>query len=126
MDKGKKLDLGKLNLLYNAAAHLNAVEKYPDGLVGAMALENTDGLKALCWAVAELSTRGELVRRMQGYEKNELWTAGEIEAVITPYQMIQAKGMVIQAVLHGMRAPENEHAEVDEVLAELEKKTASE
>lgn len=123
MEKGKTLDLSRLNLLYNAAAHLNAVEKYPDGLISAMALDSVEGLKALCWAVAELSTRGELVRRLQGYEKNELWTAGEIEAMITPFQMMQAKGMVMQAVLHGMRAPESEHAEVDEVLAELEKKT---
>lgn len=125
MEKGKKLDLNKLHLLYNAAAHLNAVEKYPDGLVGAMKLETADGLKALCWAVTELSTRGELVRRLQGYEKCELWTAEEVEALITPYQMMQAKGLVIQAVLHGMSVPENEHAEVDEVLAELEKKTAN-
>jgi len=124
MEKGKKLNLGKLHLLYNAAAHLEAVKQYPDGLVSALALDTADGLKALCWAVAELSTRGELVRRMQGYEKEPLWTAEEIEAVITPYQMVEAKGMVIRAVLHGMRTPEDEHAEVDEVLAELEKKTA--
>ena len=125
MDKNKKLDLKKLDLLYNAAAHLKTVEKYPDGVVGAMSQPGAEGLKALCWAVAELSTRGELVRRMQGYDREETWTAEEIEAVITPYQMMEAKGLVMQAVLHGMKPPEDEHAEVDEVLAELEKKTAN-
>lgn len=126
MDKGKKLNLNKMHFLYNAAAHLNAVEKYPDGIVGAMSKGDADGLKALCWAMAELSTRGELVRRLQGYEKAELWTADEIEAVITPYQMMEGRALVVNAVIHGMKPPEDEHAEVDEVLAELEKKTENE
>lgn len=121
---GKQLDLNKMHLLYNAAAHLNAVKAYPEGLIAAMDLENEGGLKAICWAVAELSTRGELVRRMQGFDKEELWTAEEVEAVISPFQMVQAKGMVIQAILHGMSTPNSQHEEVDEVLAEIEKKTA--
>lgn len=124
MNPEKKLNLNNLHFLYNAAAHLEAQKRYPEGLVQEIVKEDADGLKALCYAISELSTRGELVRRMQGFEKAELWAEDEVAAVITPFQMMQAKGLVLQAIMHGMKPPEDEHAEVDEVLAEIEKKTA--
>lgn len=124
MNPNKKFDLNKLHLLYNAAAHLDAIKRYPEGLVQAITQGDEEGLKALCYAISQMSMRGELVRRMQGFEKGEMWAEDEIAAVITPYQMMLAKNMVLEAIMHGMKPPEDEHAEVDEVLAELQKKTA--
>ena len=121
-----RIDLNQLHFLYNASAHLAAQERYPDGLLDAMSKGGAEGMKALAWAVAELSTRGEQVRRLEGYDKGKLWTADKVEACLLPSQIVQARQMVLDAVMHGLKAPEDEHAEIDEVLAELEKKKETE
>ena len=90
------MNIKDLHLLYNAAAHFAAQEKYPDGLISAMSSTGKEGFDALCWAVVELSTQGELCRRAMGHDKAKLLTLEE-----------------------------DENAEVDEVLAELEKKTGA-
>lgn len=118
------MDIAKLHLLYNAAAHFAAQEKYPDGLIGAMAGAGKEGFEALCWAIVELSTQGELCRREMGYDRDGMLTLEQVSRQMLPRDIVVAKQAVLDAVIKGLRAPEeDENAEVDEVLAELEKKT---
>lgn len=128
------MNFSKYSFVYNAAAHFAAMEKYPDtedpdteekkgGLVNAVLQGGIAGFDALCWALEELSTQGELVRRNMGYDKQEPISAQTARVALKPYDVIAAKGLVMEAVAKGLRNDEDENNEVDEVLAELQKKT---
>ena len=54
------------HFVYNAQAYFDAKKKYPDGLLNAIQADDFD---ALCWALEELSTQGELIRRDMGHDK---------------------------------------------------------
>ena len=82
-----------------------------------------EGFEALCWAVAELATQGELLRRHMGYEPRELLTAEKVRRELAPHQVTQAISFVMAAVIHGIHEPSDADDEVDEVLEELQKKT---
>ena len=81
-----------------------------------------EGFEALCWAVAELATQGELLRRHMGYEPRELLTAEKVRRELAPHQVTQAISFVMAAVIHGIHEPSDADDEVDEVLEELQKK----
>lgn len=119
------MDLSKFSFVYNAAAHFKTVEKYPDGLIAAISSEGMAGFDALCWALEELSIQGELVRRDMGYDKQETLKAEHVRANIKLREVILAKQIILQAVIKGLSSEEDESQEVDEVLAELEKKTGT-
>lgn len=111
--------------LYNAAAHFAAAEKYngPEGLFGALKEPGMPGLEALCWALAETSRQGELMRRYMGETPRETPTAEEWLLKLRPNQIKAATGLVLTAMVDGLGKGEDE--EVDEVLAELQKKTST-
>lgn len=119
------MDLKNFSFLYNAAAHFAASEKYPDGLVQAMVQNTAEGFDALCWALVELSAQGELVRRYMGHEKRDVLSVDKVRAELMPYQIPEAKKIVMDAVVKGIQPPKDENAEVDVVLQELQKKTGS-
>lgn len=117
------MNLADYTFRYSAAAHLAASEKYPDGLVSELAKNTTAGFEALCWAMVELSTQGELMRRHMGHESRELLTVDKIQMELMPYQLPEAKKVIMEAVIKGIQAPKDDGAEVDVVLQELQKKT---
>ena len=82
-----------------------------------------EGFDALCWAVAELATQGELLRRHMGYEPRELLTAEKVRREHAPHQVTQSISFEMAAVIHGIHEPSDADDEVDEVLEELQKKT---
>ena len=84
-----------------------------------------EGFAALCWGVAALTTEGELWRRYMGHEPREMLTPERVRAELQPWQIIEAKTLVMQAMIHGIRPPQDDKAEVDEVLEALQKKTGS-
>jgi len=108
---------------YSAAAHLAASDKYPDGLINEITKNTADGLEALCWAIVLLSTQGELMRRYMGHESRELLTVDKVQMELMPYQLPEAKKAIMEAVVKGIKPPEDENSEVDVVLQELQKKT---
>ena len=110
------------NLVYNAAAHFAAQERYPEGLSEALSAPGGKGFEALCWAVGELSTQGELIRRDMGHDKKEPLTAEYVRLHLKPSELLAAKSAVIEAMIRGLNSGD-EDEEVDEVLAELQKKT---
>lgn len=134
------MELDGLELLYNAAAHFMAMEKYPGtpredggepedsgepedaGLLSAIWRDGYEGMEAVCWALEALSRQGALLQREMGMEAQEPIKASKAMVEMTLPELLRAKRMVFDAVVRGMHV-EDEKGEVDEVLAELEKKT---
>lgn len=109
-------------LLYNAAAHFAAAERYPDGLLNEMRKPGPAGLAALCWAVAELGQQAELARRAMGYDPGPLPAESEVMATLMPKDILSARKAVLDAMTRGLGDAGD--SEVDEVLLELQKKKA--
>ena len=114
------MNLGKYQFVYNAQAHFDAKKKYPDGLLNAIQADDFD---ALCWALEELSTQGELIRRDMGHDRQIPLKAETVKRLLMPHQIVDAKNLIYEAIVRGMSKDENE--EIDEVLAENQKKTDS-
>lgn len=109
-------------LTYNAAAHYAGEEQYPNGLASAIIEPGKPGFEALCWALSELSTQTELIRRDLGYDKRPILSPEYFARTLKLPDVVAAKGDVIKAISRGLNAGE-EDDEVDEVLLELQKKT---
>lgn len=110
----------QFRLLYNAAAHFAAEDKYPDGLIPAITSPGVEGFRAICWVLGELSTQAELYRRYMGYTPEEPLTEDRARAILRPLDIIPARAAILEAVSRGMRGGEDQ--EVDEVLLEIQKK----
>lgn len=109
-------------LTYNAAAHFATIEKYPDGLASAIMGTDRASFDAACWALSELSTQSELIRRDLGYEKRPLLPPEYFALRLKFPDLISAKEQILEAMSKGLNI-EDENDEVDEVLRELQKKT---
>ena len=120
--RGKDYDL-----IYNAAAHFAAQKKYGDeSLSQAIGPNDDGGFNALCWALEELSTQGELIRRHMGYNESEPIKASEARLYLTPPDVLIAKQAVLTAISAGVSRQEvDKNEEVDLGLIELQKKTVS-
>lgn len=117
------MDFSKYSFVYNAEAHFKGVDKYPDGIMEAMQQKGKAGFDALCWLLAEMSLQGELIRKDMGYEPGEVLTEKQIKTHLTIPELNEARGIALSAVVKGLRGDGKEDEEVDEVLAEIEKKT---
>jgi hypothetical protein len=115
------MKLDNYHFIYNAQAHFNAKKRYPDGLLKAI---QSDDFDAICWALEELSTQGELVRRDMGHDRETPLKAETVRRLLMPIQIIDAKNIIYTAIARGMSSGD-ETEEVDEVIAENQKKTAS-
>ena len=107
-------------LLYNAAAHFDSLERYPDGIIEAIAEPGKKGFEALCYALALMSHQAEAARKYEGKETQEPikeeWTLMHLRLA----DVVKAKTAVFQAVAKGIGEASGE---IDEVLLELQKKT---
>ena len=117
------MNLKNYSFVYNAAAYFAAAEKYPDGIMQALTLPGKQGFEALCWALEELSTQGELVRRHMGQDRATPIKAEVAARMLMPHEIADAKNIVFEAIIRGVQGPTDD--EVDEVIAEnLKKKEA--
>lgn len=107
------------HLLYNAAAHFNAQDKYPDGMIGEVLKPGRAGFSAVCWALGELSMQAELVRRDFGYDHEKPMTEEFAKAHLRTPDIVAARAAIIEAINRGLG---DSGDEVDEVLLELQKK----
>ena len=114
------MNLKNYKFVYNAAAYFAAAEKYPDGIMQALTLPGKQGFEALCWALEELSTQGELVRRHMGEDRASPIKAETAARMLMPHEIADAKNIVFAAIVKGVQGPTDD--EVDEVLAENLKK----
>lgn len=118
------MDFKKYHFIYNAAAYFAAQDKYPDGLINELGKGGTAGFDALCWALQEMSVQGELVRRDMGYDRGETLDAERLKRNMKFGDIVTARKIVTETMERGLKMPD-EPTEVDEVLAEAQKKTGS-
>ena len=116
------MDLNQYSYVYNAAAHFAAQDKYPDGLWAELVKPGKAGHEALCWALAETSMQGELIRRDMGHDKRETLSEDKLRLYLKPKQINEARTIVLTAMTKGLNSAD-EDDEVDEVMAEIQKKT---
>jgi len=114
------MNFSKYHFVYNASAYFAAAEKYPDGIMQALTLPGKQGFEALCWALEELSTQGELVRRHMGEDRAAPIKAEIAARMLMPHEIADAKNIVFRAIIRGVQGPTDD--EVDEVIAENLKK----
>lgn len=84
--------------------------------------ESSGAYPTFCQILSAIQNAGELYRRYAGHEKGPVLTKEQVQAVLLPWELVEAKKAVMEAVLAGLQREEPEE-EVDEGLAELEKKT---
>ena len=118
------LDLNNYEFLYNAEAHFAAMEMFPDGFFQTMLRDDKKGYDALCWGLAELSQQAELVRRYKGLDSKEYLTEEYVRAMLDYNQTPEALRILVGAVSKGLNVQQDENEEIDEVLAEIQKKRA--
>lgn len=114
------MKLKDLTLVYNAAAHFHAAEKYPDGLVEELKKPGIESFEALCWALGEMALQGELMRRHMGETPKEMPTAENFMLALRPNQLAKATTMVFEELARAMGAGD-EDEEIDLVLLEINK-----
>lgn len=79
---------------------------------------------ATCWMFAKLAEQGELVRRHQGYDKQEIKLPEHFQTFFRPVDVLTARQAIETAVQMGFarEEAEDENEEIDLGLQELEKK----
>lgn len=82
---------------------------------------------ATCWMFAKLAEQGELVRRHQGYDKQEIKPPEHFQTFFRPVDVLTARQAIETAVQMGFarEEAEDESQEIDLGLQELEKKTGA-
>jgi hypothetical protein len=115
-------DFSKYDFVYNAAAHFAAMDRFPDGLWLELVKPGKAGHEALCWALAETSLQGELIRRDMGRDKRETLDENKLRLYLKPRQINEARTIVLNAMTKGL-SNDDDNEEIDEVLLENQKKT---
>lgn len=117
------MKIDSVTLLYNAAAHFAAAEKYPEGLFKELHKPNVESYDAAFWTFAECAKQAELWRRFMGERPKKILTEAEWRMAIKPAQIGKMVAKVLTAMSEGLAEDKDEDEEIDEVLMELEKKT---
>ena len=117
------------NLVYNGFAMFALKEFYADGINDALNANTMESYEFVCHAVAIMSEQGELARRYLGYDKADFISYDAIKecsVIWSPLDAIRIKTAVIQAITRGYEreVKPDEGKEIDEGLAELDKKKA--
>ena len=112
-------------LLFNANIHFAIEDKYENKSVTDILNEKGQlGLYNICWLLEKLNTQAELLRAYEGYEKNQTLKSGELILMLKPFEIIEAKKAIMEAVIEGYKQDEESNEEIDLGLLELQKKTA--
>lgn len=113
------------SLLFNGYAMFAEQELFGEtGMIEEIQQNTAKGFEALCKAVCLLAEQGELARRYEGHEAQEMLSVDQVRVLATPIDMLMLRTAVVRAVMKGY-GREIEETEKDLGLAELEKKTTS-
>lgn len=116
------MKLKGIRFSYNAAAYFASLDKYHEGLIDELRKPGQAGFEALCWTLAEMAKQAELMRRHMGETPEEPPTEEDFRIGLRPGQIGAASKIALEAIVKGMRGGEDdEDAEIDEVLVELQK-----
>lgn len=105
--------------LYDIYEHFGKETSVFDNISGS----DKAAFDAVCWYLAKLSEQGELARRWEGHEAQELFTEADFRTLMTPSDFPAAKLAVIRALNMGFGREVEDDEPVDLVLLEMQKKT---
>ena len=114
----------EIYLLFNGAAMFELKTALGEkSIFKAIKSTNPNHFENLCKVAAVMGEQGELYRRFMGHDKQPITTFDELKIIISPADTIDIMNAILQAVTLGYtRDTEDEEAEVDLGLAELNKK----
>ena len=110
-----------IDVMFAVIEKYNNIEKVFD------ALERDDklGFETLRWLVIRMANDGELCRRQLGMDKSDFVSEADISIHISPYEYVELKAAVTEAIQAGYFREIPGDTDVDLGLAELnQKKTA--
>lgn len=84
--------------------------------------DSAEGFETLCEIAAVLVEQGELNRRCMGLDKSRIPSAAVLRVTMRPAELLEVRKAVMNAVLDGMRTEEDEDADIDLGLQEIESK----
>jgi len=116
------MDFTKYEFVYGAEVHFAGVEKFPGGLMKEMDKKGRAPFDAMCWVLAAMAEHAELLRRDLGHDKREVPSADYFKLHMKLKDIMPAKQIILNCIAKGLRGETDEDEEVDEVLAEIEKK----
>lgn len=114
------------HLLLNGAAMFNIYDRFGYDISAGEPIKGNsrDAFEAVCWYLEELATQGELYRRRQGFEKQDIPGEELFQVELMPLDVPRAKAAIRTAICAGFFQEETEKPkEIDKGLMELEKKT---
>ena len=114
-------------LNFSIAVMFDAVEKFGavNTLLNLMQEDSVEGFKAVVWVLVHTANDGELVRRMQGYDKQTMLEETDFTLRMHPLEYAELKNAASKAVVAGYKRehlPGEDDEEYDLGLEELEQK----
>ena len=128
MDRMVKTNIAGLEryLHYSMDVLFDVRDKYGslDSLLDIIEKDDREAFEALTWITVRMANDGELCRRMQGYDHNEILKDEDVNTLMSPYEYMALKNAVATAVHYGYQReiPDDEQKEIDLGLQELEEK----
>ncbi len=113
-------------LNYSMEVMFGAIEKFGGASKALEAVQDPgkEGFEAVKWFAVQLANDGELLRREQGCEPEELLKEKDVSPRMHPLEYSELREAVLEAITLGYRRDVESHEEIDLGLAELnEKKT---
>ena len=118
-----EIDFSRYHFLCNAAAFFALDERFDadGGYIRVMTDKADMGrrFEALVAGLAIMSQQGELMRRLEGYDKGEMLTEEQLTVRLMPGQLREAQSIVMEAVARGVHC-ESEDEVRDLVLEEID------
>jgi hypothetical protein len=125
MARGVTIKIGenKYYMVYNAEAHFQTLEKFGEDAYKTVLLPTREGWDAAVEIAAIALEQGELCRRAVGHDRGVIPTVLTLKAFTSLGDVVFFKNKVLEAMTAGLNREVADDGEVDEGLAELEKKT---
>lgn len=116
-----EIDFKKYHFLCNAAAFFELDERFAEagGYIRALTEKPEHRFGALVAGLALMSQQGELMRRLDGFDRGEILTEEQLSVRLMPGQLKEAQEIVMRAVSRGVHC-EDEDEERDLVQEEID------
>ena len=114
----------EMNLLYNGNAYFELKDRWGDEIVSTLSGQNGNPMECLADTLYTMAREGELVRRLNGYDKQPIPSKEYIKITLKVKDFYPTVEAVMQAINDGLKTESDVDEEVDEGLLELQKKKA--
>lgn len=107
-----EIDFSRYHFLCNAAAFFELDERFEEagGYIRALTeqAERKHRFGAIVAGLAVMSQQGELMRRLEGYDRGEMLTEEQLVVRLMPGQLKEAQEIVMRAVTRGVHCEDED------------------